>query len=120
MSLGSFEYSLLDLSQLDLQNLFQVIPPQGVKNNHLVQAVHEFGRKFAPCSFYGGTLHLQVQSRNGLIVWLNEAHPAAHEFRDFAPTQIGGQENNRPGQIYTAIVAQSQSRLVQHAQQKLP
>jgi len=40
---SSFQYSLLDLTQLDLQNLFQVIPPQGTKNNHLVQAVHEFG-----------------------------------------------------------------------------
>jgi hypothetical protein len=43
LPLSSFQYSLLDLTQLDLQNLLQVIPPQGVKNNHLVQSVHEFG-----------------------------------------------------------------------------
>src|SRR6266849_7676137 len=43
LPLSGFQHSLLDLTQLDLQNLFQVIPPQGAKNNHLVQAVHEFG-----------------------------------------------------------------------------
>jgi hypothetical protein len=78
LAFGGFQYALLHLAQLNLQNLFQLFSPQRMKHHHFVQTVHEFGGKLAPRSFDSRALHLLINPSSRLVLRLNEAHSALH------------------------------------------
>src|SRR5215831_20709093 len=52
--------SLLHCIEFKVKDLSQMTFLQRAKDHHLVDAVHEFRRKLAPCSFDGGTANLLV------------------------------------------------------------
>src|SRR5258708_31899628 len=93
---------------------------QGMENDELVEAIHEFRREFAASGFDSRALDLFVKSGGGLVVGLNESVAAAHEFGDFASAEVGGEEDDGLGEVHAAIVAEGQGGLVQHAEEQLP
>src|SRR6266702_3874636 len=88
LTLGGFQHALLHLAKFDLQNLFKLFAPQRMKHHHLVQSVHEFRRKLAARRFYSRALYLFIQARDWLVLGLNKAHAALHEFRDFPAAEV--------------------------------
>jgi len=93
-----------------------------MENDELVETVHEFGREFAASGFNGSALDFFVKIGGGLVIGLDEAIAATHEFGDFAHRRgwYGGEEDDGLGEVHTAIVAKGQGGLVQHAEEQLP
>ena len=52
---GRLEHPVLYLFQFDLKDLSNLFFAERVKHDHLVQAVHEFGRELFPSGFHPGT-----------------------------------------------------------------
>src|SRR6266404_6662081 len=117
LSLRRFQHALLHLAKLDVEHFFQLFASQRMKNNHLVQPVHELRRELPPRRFHRGTLDLLIQASVWLVSRLDESHSAVHQFRDFPATQVRGKKNNRLRQIDSAVVAECQRRLVQDSEQ---
>src|SRR5438128_2638125 len=84
LSLGGFQNALLHLTQFDLQHLLKLLAPQWMKHHHFVEAIHELRRKLAASRFHGGAFHLLVKAGGWLVLRLNEAHTALHEFGNFS------------------------------------
>src|SRR5579862_4991546 len=87
--LGGFEDALLHHSQLDLENLLQLLRPQRMENDDFVDAVHKLGREFSLGSFRGGSFDLFVEPRLRLGSYFRrKAEAAGHQFRYFSASQI--------------------------------
>src|SRR5690242_14685061 len=91
-----------------------------MEHYHFVQPVHEFGRELPPGSLHRRPFHLFIKAACGLVFRLNKAHATLHELGDLSATEVGGKEDDRLGQVHLAIVAQSESGFIQHAQEQLP
>src|SRR6266581_7287193 len=107
LSLGRIQDALLHLTQLDIQHFLELFTPQRVENDHFVEAVHKFGREFPPCRFHGCALHLFVQAGDGLVLRLNKAHAAFHEFCNLTASQIRSKEDYSLREIHLPVVTQS-------------
>ncbi len=70
--------------------------------------------------FDGGALDFLVEVGLGLVVGLDEAVAAVHQFGDFTRAQIGGHEDDGLREIHAAVVAKGERGLVQHAEEQLP
>src|SRR5258706_320453 len=81
-------------------------------NHHdFAEAVHEFRRELSPRGFYRSAFHLLVKICHGLILWLDETHPALHQFRDFRAAQVRGHEDHGLREGHATVVAQRQGRV---------
>jgi len=120
LPLGRLQHTLLHMLQFDFQHLFQLSPPERMKNHNLVQPVHEFRRELAPRRFHRGSLDLFIQSAVLLVSRLHESHSAVHHLGNFAAAQVGRHKNHRLREVHAPVIAQRQSRLIQNPQQQLP
>src|SRR5258707_3168544 len=65
------QHALLYLPEFDLKHFIKLRSVERMKHHHPVQAIHEFRRELPSRRLYGGTLHLLLQSRCRLGLWLD-------------------------------------------------
>jgi len=70
--------------------------------------------------FHRRTFHLLVQAAGRYVGRLDETHATLHELGNLTATQVGGQKDDRLGEIHLTVITQGQRGLVQHSQQQLP
>src|SRR4029077_6690563 len=88
LPLGGVQHALLHLTQLDFEHLLELLSFQWAEDHHLIEAVHEFGRKFSSGGFDRGALHLFVETNDWLAARLNNPHATLHELGDFTAAQV--------------------------------
>src|SRR3954468_6972382 len=113
--------ALLHHAEFYLEDLFQVLSLQHLEDNHLVDAIHELGRELATCGFVRGAGDLVVDARIDLRDRTRrKAHVAVDQFVHLGRAEVGRHHDDALRKIDTAIVAESQRRFVEDAEQKLP
>ena len=110
-----------------LQDFPQFGCAKRLKHHRLVDAVHEFRGEFPPRGFHAGARDLVGQllvnrSGRGLALRLTggKAQAGLQNRTHLRGAQVAGHEDQGAREIHAAVVAQSQCRLIQNAQQQVP
>ena len=118
------EDSLLHHVQLDVENLTQFLGSQRAEGYDAIQPVHELGREFSargvdaaaaefPVEFFIGRRTLSLARLFQSI----EPELGSEQSAHFRGSQITGHEDHGAGEIHFAVVAESQSALVEDSEQ---
>ncbi len=100
--------------------LLEVFAAEHAEHNDLIDAVHELGRKLAACRFHRRTIDFLIELGIHLRGGLRKSQGAVDHLVHLGSAQVRGHHDDALRQIDAAIVAQSQRRLVENAQQQLP
>ena len=114
------QHALLHHAQLDIQNLLQMLIPQRLEHDCLVDPVHELRSKLPPRRLNRRPLNLVVEGRIDLERLGSKSEPAIHQVRHLARAQVRSHNDDALRQIHPAVVAQRQGSFVQDSQQQLP
>src|SRR5271157_3276483 len=117
---GGLKNSLLQHSQFNFEDLFQVFGVQRAKDHDLVDAVHELGGKLAAGGVHRGAIDLVVESGVQVGRLLDESHAAVDELAHLGFTQVGGHDDDALREIDFTIVTECQRGLVENTEQELP
>src|SRR5271165_4445509 len=96
---GGLQNALLQHSQLDLEDLFQVFGAQGAEDHDLVDAVHELRRKLSPGGVHRGAIDLVVEPGVQVGLLVNESHGAVDEVAHLRCPKVGGHDDDALGKI---------------------
>src|SRR5208282_5415813 len=112
--------ALLDHAKFDLQNFLEMLVPERLEDDGLVDAVHELRRELPASSFDGRASDFLVV-RIGHDRFLRvEAHAALSDFLHLSGPEIRGQNDDALTEVDAAIVTERQGSFVEDAEQKLP
>src|SRR5579859_954213 len=113
--------ALLHHAKLDVENQFELLFAQRMKDHYLVEPVHELGRKFPLRRFRRSALDFLFEPRRRICrVHGSEPEFAGHQLGYLRAAQVGREKNHRLRQVDAPVVAQSQRGLVENAQKQLP
>src|SRR5215469_16106366 len=91
-----------------------------MEDDQLVQAVHELRRELSPRRFDRGALHFFIDAVLRLVLRLDKTIAARKQVADIRAAEVRGHEDDRLGQVHAPVVAEGESCLVEHPEQKLP
>jgi hypothetical protein len=98
-----------------------------MEGNDLVQTVDEFRRELSPDRSQAATVDFAIQGfvqyawpRFASGITGVESQRWAHQRAHFGRAQISGHEDHRTREIYSSVIAQRESVLVQYSQQEIP
>src|SRR5262249_52188711 len=119
---GAFHYSRLHLLELEFENLFEVILLEAPEHDHLVDAVHELGRKLSLRRFGGGAIDLliHVVADHAFCAGRRKADRAGYQLAYLLRAEIRRQKDHALREIYTPVVAEGERSLVEDSQEQLP
>src|SRR5215475_15901712 len=93
---------------------------KGFENHHLVDAVHELGRKLTPrrvgCCALDFVVEIFVYDGG----FRSKTKSTLDEVGHLASTKVRGHDDDALRQVHPAVIAQGKRSLVEDAEQKLP
>src|SRR6185295_19571556 len=113
---GASHNAILNLTELELEYLLEVIFLEAPEHDDFVDSVHEFGRELSLCRFRGGSIDLLVDVifKHSLPARGSESYRAGNQLAHFLCPEIGRKKYHATREVDFAVVAESQSRLVEN------
>src|SRR5206468_1339363 len=112
--------SLLHHSKFNLENLLQMLGPQGLKDHDLVDPVHELGRELAAGGIDRSAVNLVVEAVVNNVWFGSKTKAPLDKVAHLSRPQVRGHDDDALGEIHTAVVAEGERCLVKDSEQKLP
>ena len=93
---------------------------QGLEDDYLIDAVHEFGRELAARGIDGRAIDLLVERVVDLHRFRCKAEAAIDQAVHFGSAEVRGHDDDAARKIDAAVIAERQRGLVENAEQQLP
>ena len=111
------EDTLLHHTQLDFQDLFQVLGTQSLEHHRFVDAVHELRSEFPSSRFDRGAINFLNQAGVHFRGFMRKTESPVDQVAHLAGAQIRRHDDDALRQIDAPVITQGQSSFIQDAKQ---